>query len=372
MKVPFFDYSRLYSDDKRLILDAVENVGSRGAYIMQSDLKEFEARLARYVNTNFALGVGNATDGLEIIWNTIGLKPGDEVIISTHTMLATASAIIMAGGTPIPVDINQDGLINPEGVEAAITKNTVGISPTQLNGRTCQMDKLAHIAKKNSLALVEDAAQGLGSEFKGQKAGSFGDAAVFSFYPAKILGCLGDGGAITTNMSELYEKIYRLHDHGRDIDGTPASWGRNSRLDNLQAAILNAKFNSFEKVIERRREIARKYHEALNKVDQVILPEPPKLDTDNFDTFQNFEILAEKRNDLQAYLKNNGVGTLIQWGGKAIHEWELLEFQEKLPAAELYFKKCLMLPMNLFISDDDIYFVAQKIKDFYNYNLSKN
>jgi dTDP-4-amino-4,6-dideoxygalactose transaminase len=372
MRVPFFDYSRLYSDDKQLILDAVENVGRRGAYIMQSDLKEFEAILAKYVTTDFALGVGNATDGLEIIWNTIGLKPGDEVIISTHTMLATASAIIMAGGTPIPVDIRQDGLIDPEAVEAAITSNTVGISPTQLNGRTCQMDKLIHVAKKNNLVVVEDAAQGLGSEFKGQKAGSFGEAAVFSFYPAKILGCLGDGGAITTNISEFYEKIYRMHDHGRGFDGAPVSWGRNSRLDNLQAAILNAKFNSFEKVIERRREIALRYHEILKDVEQVILPEPPRLDTDNFDTFQNFEIVAEKRNELQGYLKNNGVGTLIQWGGKSIHEWELLDFNERLPVAELYFQKCLMLPINLFISDDDVHFVAQMIKDFYNHNLSKN
>ena len=163
-----------------------------------------------------------------------------------------------------------------------------------------------------------------------------------------------------------------MHDHGRGFEGAPVSWGRNSRLDNLQAAILNAKFNSFEKVIERRREIALRYHESLKDVEQVILPEPPRLDTDNFDTFQNFEIVAEKRNELQGYLKNNGVGTLIQWGGKSIHEWELLDFNEKLPVAELYFQKCLMLPINLFISDDDVHFVAQMIKDFYNHNLSKN
>ena len=135
-KVPFFDYPRLFLDDKEELIKILEDVGSRGAYIMQKDLVEFEKKLATYTKSKYAIGVGNATDGLELAWLAIGLEKGDEVIISSHTMLATASAIITAGGTPVPVDIGEDNLIDVDAVANAITKNTVGISPTQLNGRT--------------------------------------------------------------------------------------------------------------------------------------------------------------------------------------------------------------------------------------------
>jgi dTDP-4-amino-4,6-dideoxygalactose transaminase len=368
MKVPFFDYSRLYLDDKKLILEAIESIGQRGAYILQKDLKDFESRLASYVGSPHAIGVANATDGLEIIWKVVDIKPGDEVIISSHTMIATASAILMAGGTPVPVDIGHDGLIDPEAVEDAITKNTIGISPTQLNGRTCQMDKLVSIAQKNKLIIVEDAAQGLGSTFDGKKAGSFGEAGVFSFYPAKILGCLGDGGAITTNNAEIYSKSYEMHDHGRNLNGESVSWGRNSRLDNLQAAILNSKLESFTKTIERRREIAQLYADNLHEIEQISLPEAPSKNKKNFDTFQNYEIQVERRNELQEYLKNNGIGTLIQWGGKAIHQWDHFKYRKTLPVVEAFFEKCIMLPINLFVSDEDVIFVTQKIKEFYGYS----
>ena len=143
-KVPFFDYPRLFLDDKKELIEILEDVGSRGAYILQRDLVEFEKKLANYTNSKFAVGVGNATDGLELAWLAIGLKKGDEVIISSHTMIATASAIITAGGTPVPVDIGEDNLIDVDAVANAITKNTVGISPTQLNGRTCDLS-LIHI-----------------------------------------------------------------------------------------------------------------------------------------------------------------------------------------------------------------------------------
>ena len=218
-KVPFFDYPRLFLDDKKELIEILEDVGSRGAYILQRDLVEFEKKLANYTNSKFAVGVGNATDGLELAWLAIGLKKGDEVIISSHTMIATASAIITAGGTPVPVDIGEDNLIDIDAVANAITKNTVGISPTQLNGRTCDMESIMNIANNKGLSVVEDAAQALGSKFKNQSAGTFGDAGSFSFFPAKVLGALGDGCGVVTNKKEIYEKVFQLHDHGRDAHG---------------------------------------------------------------------------------------------------------------------------------------------------------
>lgn len=364
-KVPFFDYPRLFLDEKSELLEVIENVGNRGAFIMQSDNKEFEKNLAEFVNAKHAVGVGNATDGLELAWMAVGLKPGDEVILSSHTMLATASAVVTAGGNPIPVDIGYDRLIDPEAIEAAITPRTVGISPTQLNGRTCDMDKIMKIADKHKLVVVEDSAQALGSRFKGKSAGTFGLAGSFSFFPAKVMGALGDAGGVVTDNNEIFEKLYQLHDHGRDLDGNTKSWGRNSRLDNLQAAILNMKFATYEKIIERRRAIATIYDERLRTQEQLRLPNAPDSEPDHFDIFQNYELEAENRDELRTYLTENNIGTLIQWGGKGVHQWEALNFNLTIPGVEQFFKKCLMLPMNMFISDDDVHYVCDKIEEFY-------
>jgi dTDP-4-amino-4,6-dideoxygalactose transaminase len=363
--VLFFDYPRIFSDNKSSIISVLEDVGLRGAYIMQKDLISFEKTLADFVGCNYAIGVANATDGLELAWSAVGLQKNDEVIISAHTMLATASAIVAAGGIPIVVDIGDDGLIDPEAIDAAISPKTFGISPTQLNGRTCEMDKIINIANKNKLVVVEDAAQALGSSFKNKKAGSFGNVASFSFYPAKVLGSLGDGGGITTDNKDLFEVIFQLHDHGRDTSGEVKRWGRNSRLDNLQAAILNLGFKNYNLVIERRRKIASMYHERLNFLEQLILPPPPQVDSDHFDVYQNYELQAKNRDSLRSYLAQNGIGTLVQWGGKAVHQWDALGFNCRLPKAESFFEKCLMLPMNYFISDEDIEYVCEKIIEFY-------
>ena len=185
--VPFFDYKRAYLDDREELLGIFDEVCSRGAFIMQKDLEEFEINLAKYANCKYSIGVGNATDGLELIWLAIGLKPGDEVICCSHTMLATASSVKLAGGVPIPVELGDDNLIDPEAVEAAITRNTVGIMPTQLNGRVCNMDKIMDIASRYKLVVVEDSAQALGAKFKDKFAGTFGIAGAISFFLQKFL-----------------------------------------------------------------------------------------------------------------------------------------------------------------------------------------
>jgi len=227
------------------------------------------------------------------------------------------------------------------------------------------MDKIMKIAQKYKLAVVEDAAQGLGSMFKGKRAGSFGEAAAFSFYPAKILGSMGDAGAITTSDSKLFERMYQLHDHGRDKAGEVRSWGRNSRLDNLQAALLNLRFINYQDTIDRRRHIASIYDENLKDIPELSLPEPPSLNSDHYDTFQNYEILASNRDELRNFLKSEGIGTLIQWNGRGIHQWKHLNFQCSLPKTDYFFKHSIMLPVNLFISDDNVLYVCEKVKEFY-------
>ena len=363
--VPFFNYPRVYLDDREALLKIFEDVGHRGAFITQQDLRDFEGALASYMGAKYAVGVANATDGLELAWMAIGLRPGDEVICCSHTMLATAASIKTAGGVPVPVELGDDNLIDPDAVAAAINPRTVGIMPTQLNGRTCDMDRIMTIANKDRLFVVEDAAQALGSRFKGRHAGTFGHAAAISFFPAKVLGCLGDGGAIITNDYAIFDKAYQLHDHGRDVDGEVKCWGRNSRLDNLQAAILNYRLKSYEAVITRRRAVAAMYQERLGDLHELQLPPAPDADPNHFDIYQNYELQADRRDELREHLRTKGIGTLIQWGGKAVHQWERLGFTVKLPKVERFFERCIMLPMNMFISDSDVQYISDQVRAFY-------
>jgi dTDP-4-amino-4,6-dideoxygalactose transaminase len=347
------------------LLSVITDVGRRGAFILQRDLAQFEENLARYVGAKHVIGVANATDGLLLAVRAAGIGPGDEVIFSSHTMVATASAIHFAGATPVPVECAADHLIAPAAVEAAITPRTKAIMPTQLNGRTANMAALQAIAGKHGLLIVEDAAQALGSRFRGKAAGTFGAAGVVSFYPAKTLGCLGDGGCVMTNDAAVYGRVLLLHDHGRDASGEVVAWGLNSRLDNLQAAILDFKLKSYDQVVARRREIASIYQDQLGTLLQLRLPPAPDADPDHFDVYQNYEIEAENRDALRACLKEQGIGTLIQWGGKAVHQFEKLGFTQRLPYTEDMFTRLLLLPMNVSLTDEDVEYVCSCIEDFY-------
>jgi len=366
LSIPFFDYPRLFQDEEEMLLQIVREAGRRGAFILQRDLAQFEENLAGFLGAKHAVGVANATDGLIIALRACGIRKGDEVIFSSHTMVATAAAIHFAQGVPVPVECGSDHLIDPCAVENAITPRTRAILPTQLNGRTADMASLQAIADQHGLAIIEDAAQALGSKFRGQSAGTFGAASAISFFPAKALGCLGDGGAVVTNRAGIHDRVLQLRDHGRRADGEIVSWGLNSRLDNLQAAILDWRLKKYESVIERRRAIARLYQSRLSPLEELKLPPGPDDDPDHFDIFQNYEIEApQSRDALQAHLKAAGIGTLIPWGGKAVHQWEKLGFTEQLPFTEKLFDEILLLPLNMFLTDDDVNLVSDSIHAFY-------
>ncbi len=364
-KVPYFDYQRAFTDREDEILGIVQDVLRRGAFIMQRDLSDFEAHLAQYLGVKHVIGVANATDGLHFAWRAAGLRPGDEVIVCAHTMAATAAAIHFAGGVPVAVEVGPDRCIDPKSVRAAITPRTRAICPTQLNGRTADMIALQKIADEHGLFIIEDSAQALGSMFKGRKAGTFGKAGAFSFYPAKILGCPGDGGAVVTNDDGVAEKVLLLRDHGRNADGDVVEWGLNSRLDNLFAAILDWQFKDYPATIARRRAIAAMYDAGLRDMPELGLPPAPDSDLDHFDVFQNYEVEADRRDALRDYLKAEGIGTLIQWGGKALHHFAAHKMEVSLPATDRFFSRCIMLPLNTFISDDDVTYVIGTVRRFY-------
>jgi dTDP-4-amino-4,6-dideoxygalactose transaminase len=363
--IPFFNYRGAFASREEEFLDIIRDVMRRGAFIQQRDLAEFEDALARYLGVSHAIGVGNATDGLIFCFRAAGIGEGDEVIFPSHTMVASPAAVAHAGGIPVPVDCGPDHLIDPKAVEAAVTEHTRAIMPVQLNGRTCDMDAIESIAKRHNLIIIEDAAQALGSKFKGRYAGTFGVAAAFSFYPAKILGCFGDGGAVVTNDSEVARKISLLRDHGRNDQGEVETWGYNSRLDNLQAAILHAQFRDYDEIITRRRSIAHLYDSLLSDLAEVVLPPAPEEGTDHFDVFQNYEIEADRRDGLRSYLSDKGIGTILQWGGTPVHQFKGLGFNVSLPKTERFFERCLMLPMNMMVTDDEVRYIATTIRAFY-------
>lgn len=364
--VPFFDYQALFLSHEQKLMAAVHDVMRRGAYVLQKDLAEFEARLRAYLGARYVFGVADGTNALKLSLLAIGVGHGDEVVVPAHTYVASAAAIHFAGATPVLCECGPDHVIDVDSARSLLTKRTKAIMPVQLNGRTANMGDVMALARDHGLAVVEDAAQALGSRFKGRTAGTFGAAGTYSFYPAKVLGCFGDGGAVATNDPGIAERISLLRDHGRNRDGDVVAWGTNSRLDNLQAAVLNVKLETLGADLERRRAIARLYQAGLADIPELRLPPAPESDPDHYDVFQNYEIEAEDRDRLKAFLEDRGIRSAIQFGGKAVHQFAGLGFTGvRLPATEEMYRRLLLLPMNTTLSDEDVQYVVDAIRSFY-------
>ena len=363
--IPFFNYPALFQGDEENLISVIRDVLRRGAYILQRDLVEFENALKDYLGVKHVFGVADGTNALIIGLQAAGIGPGDEVIVPSHTYIASAASIHLVGATAVLADMAPDHMVDPASVAEKVTDRSRAIMPVQLNGRTCDMDALQAIADRHDLLVVEDAAQALGSKFRGRFAGTFGAFGTFSFYPAKLLGCFGDGGALVTNDDEIARNVALLRDHGRNEDGRVVAWGTNSRLDNVQAAVLNYKFKSYDDVIVRRREIARMYDAALSGLNDLTLPPGPDGNGDHFDVYQNYEVEAGRREDLLSHLVDHGIGTLIQWNGTPVHGMKELGFFETMPATENFFRRCFMLPMHMALRDDEVRRICDTIHEFY-------
>lgn len=367
LEIPFYRYKYLYKIYGKKIIKIINRVASGGRYIMQKELTEFEKNFSNFTGSKYCVGVSNATDGLQMLLMASGIKKDDEVLVSMHTMIATASAVHFVGAKPIPVGISeQDYLIDPKKIEKKITKKTKGIIVTQLNGRVAKMSEIKKIVKKYNLMLFEDSAQALGAKYKNLHAGNFGMGGCFSFYPAKILGCLGDGGAVITNNKKIYNRILALRDHGR-INNDIKVWGLNARLDNIEAAVLSYLLNKVPKFIEKRRSLANIYNNELKKIKEIKLPPCNYKNSDNFDVFQNYEINAIRSNALCKYLNLKKIGTLRQWGGKSLNNFKKLKMPNVDTQSNKIFKNLIMLPMNYSVTAREAKYVTKKIKEFYGY-----
>jgi len=338
-----------------------------GCYVLGPEVESFEAEFASYCGVTHCVGVANGLEAITLILRACGIGPGDSVIVPANTYIATWLAVTHAGAEPIPVEPDAASYnIDPHRVESSITTSTRAIIAVHLYGQPADMDALAQIARKHKLLLVEDAAQAHGAKYKGRRAGSLGDAAAFSFYPTKNLGAIGDGGAVTTNDPALADRVRVLRNYGsreRYLNELP---GFNSRLDELQAALLRVKLSRLEQWNSRRGEIAVHYIRKLSAVRQVALPHVAPMSEP---VWHLFVVRSRSRDALQRHLQAEGIGTLIHYpipphrsGAYA----KLAIPQNLFPITEALAGELLSLPIWSQIDVKNVETVSRTVADFFS------
>lgn len=346
MQIPLVDLKAQYESLQPQIEQAMQEVLEQACYILGPPVETFEQNFARYCDANHCVGVASGTDALHLIFRGLDIGPGDEVIIPAFTFVATALGVSLAGAKPVLVDVcRSNGLIDPQAIEAAITERTRAIVPVHLYGRCADMQAIERIAQRHRLKIVEDACQAHGAKYQGRTAGSLGDAAAFSFYPGKNLGAYGDGGAITTNDAQLGERLRLLRNWGSIRKYHHEEVGLNSRLDSLQAAVLNVKLEHLESWNESRRAHAADYRERLAGLDCLVWPTE---DSKNLDVFHLFVVRSQRRDQLLEHLHAANIGAGIHYPF-AIHELNAYSHLKpenwSLSESEAWARECLSLPI---------------------------
>lgn len=344
--IPILDSKRQYAKIGKEIEKEVTEVLASGSYILGKHNKAFQTEFAQYVGSKYSVGLNSGTDALHLALRALNIGRGDEVITTAFTFVATASAIGLAGATPVFVDINKDTFnIDPDKIEAAITPKTKAIIPVHLYGQAAEMDKIMDIAKRHNLRVVEDCCQAIGAEYKGQKVGTFGDFGCFSFYPTKNLGGMGDGGMITCNDENLYNRIIALRNHGGAIRYYHDELGVNSRLDEIQAAILRVKLNYIDEWNKQRKTNAYRYNQMFAKYPEIATPK----EAENANcVYHQYTIKIENRDEVHKLLQENGIGAMIYYPVplhlQKLHK-ELGYKEGDLPYTEEDTKLVMSLPM---------------------------
>jgi dTDP-4-amino-4,6-dideoxygalactose transaminase len=365
MKVPFLDLKAVYSEIKDELDAAYARVMSSGWYILGAEVEDFESEFAAYCGARHCIGVANGLDALHLILRGYGIGEGDEVIVPANTYIATWLAVSYAGATPVAVEPDIETYnLDPQKIVAAITPRTRAIMPVHLYGQPAEMDAINEIAQKHNLKVIEDAAQAQGARYKNRPAGSLADAAGFSFYPGKNLGAFGDAGAIVTDDDELADAVRLLRNYGSRVKYYHEVKGFNSRLDPLQAAFLSVKLKHLDRWNVRRQALARKYIEGLSGCSKIVLP---LLVEEAESVWHVFVVQCAARDDLQNFLKQRGVETLIHYPVPPhLAEAYRPDFAEKpdFPISERLAATVLSLPIGPHLTDAEQDFTIETIKEF--------
>lgn len=378
--IPYVDIAAQYFEYREEILAAIDKVLSSGQYILGEEVELFENNFAKLCGVKHAISVANGTDALIIALkalnignNNSGNNGNDEVITVPNSWISSVSSIVLAGATPILVDVGDDQNIDPTLIEKAITPRTKAIIPVHLTGKMADMYPIIEIAKKYKLAVIEDAAQAVNATYHGRKAGSIGDINCFSLHPLKNLNAAGDAGIITTNNNQLAEQIKLLRNHGIVSREDIRRWGFNSRLDTVQAAILNVKIKHIDEITNRRRQHAEVYREQLKDLVNDGYLVCPQDASGCVDVYHLFVIQAKRRDQLKEFLQQQGIGTAIHYP-VPIHRYtcaqELHNNVESIggsffPIAEKQSQEIISLPVHQNLISEQQSRIINAIHDFY-------
>jgi len=369
------DLQGQYTKIKSEILDSIEAVLDSSAFINGPEVKKFQHALEAYLNVKHVIPCANGTDALQIALMALGLKPGDEVITSNFTFIATVEVIYLLGLTPVLIDVNPDTYcMDVELLKNAITPKTKAIIPVHLFGQVANMDEIMNIAKSSQVFVIEDAAQALGAEYifsdrSQAKAGTIGNIGCTSFFPSKNLGCYGDGGALFTNDDKLAEKMRMIANHGSKIKYYHSVLGVNSRLDSLQAAILNVKINYLNEYNLSRINAAKYYSEQLKDIKAIQIPIFDNTTTTHIFHQYTIKCIYVDRDALKDYLAENNIPTMVYYP-VPFHLQEAFNYLPykigDFPVTEKLCKQVLSLPMHTELDMDQLAYIVAKIKEFVN------
>jgi len=365
IKIPYVNIAGQHAPMKGELLEAIARVIDSGKFILGDEVDEFEKRFAELCGVRFAVGLNSGTDALILALRALGIGPGDEVVTVSNSFVASTSCIMLVGAQPVFVDVREDYNMDPAQLERAITSKTKAILPVHLTGRPADMDPIMEVARIHGLYVVEDCAQAVLAEYRGQPVGSFGIIACFSLHPLKTLNACGDGGVLATNDKALYEQFKILRNIGLRTRDDCVIWSGNSRLDTFQAAILLVKMKYLNAWTEKRRANAAFYQRALAGVPGLQLPTDRPVEKAVYHTFV---AQAERRDELKQYLVENGVGTAIHYP-IPIHLHKAAEGlgygPGSFPVAERQAKRILSLPVYPELRTTDLEYVVQAIRGFY-------
>jgi dTDP-4-amino-4,6-dideoxygalactose transaminase len=365
VRVPFGDLKTHYQTYRTQLDTAIGRVLQSGHFILGPELERFEKDFETYLGTGYVAGCASGTEAIYLALAACDVGPGDEVLVVAHTAVPTINAISMMGATPIFVDIDPATcLMDVNDLAKRITKRTKAIVPVHLYGQTVDMETVMKLAKEHGLKVIEDCAQSTGARYKGTMAGTIADFGAFSFYPSKNLGAFGDGGAVSTSSRENFDRLVMLRNYGQSKRYFHDVIGINSRLDEIQAAILSAQIPYVPEWNERRQEIAKRYTQALKDVVQTPVEAP-----DNSHVYHLYVIQTEKRDELQAYLLDQGIQALIHYPNPAHLQkaYAYLGWQPgSLPVTEKVARQILSLPMYQGLTDEQVDAVIKAVREFYS------
>ncbi|MFB3091266.1 MAG: DegT/DnrJ/EryC1/StrS family aminotransferase [Gammaproteobacteria bacterium] len=364
--LPFVDLTHQQEEIEEEILRCIHKVIKSGKFILDENVAAFESEAAEYLEVEFAVGVASGTDALQLALIALDVGEGDEVITTPFSFIATAEVIRHVGAKPVFVDIDPRTFnLSTDHVEAAITDRTAAIMPAHIFGQPSDISELSTICNRHNIKLIEDCCQSFGAVFKGEKVGAFGDAGGFSFYPSKNLGALGDGGLVVTKHKDVADKIRMLRNHGSTSSNQYELLGFNSRLDEIQAAVLREKLKKIDIYNTRRSEIAHQYSQFLDNLPIVIPYEDPR----GTHIFNQYTILSEQRDDIASALKSQNIASAVYYPIPLHKQPVIIKDQPDLalPIAEDVTKRCISLPIYPELQEECIRTISAAIRTVFEH-----